>query len=78
MGKNSFSHKSTNDIMMIIGAGGGVIVDAAMKSTNDLMMIAGTARSNGVTITLRGLNMKSTNDLMMIGGAGKGFVRLEG
>lgn len=67
--------KPTNDIMMILRAGGSVSIEAR-KPTNDLMMMARVAAEAGGTLILRDIQ-KPTNDLMMLARAGGKNVILE-
>lgn len=67
--------RSTNDLVRIASAGGGMAIDAGMRQTNDLVRIASAASNHpGTRIFLGGLSMRDTNDLVRIASAGKGAV----
>jgi hypothetical protein len=69
--------KSTSDLMGIVSAKGGIVIDASSKSTSDLMGIASAAASSGATVIFASVGSKSTSDLMGIASAGKGHVILD-
>jgi DNA replication protein len=64
--------KSTDDLVRIAAAGGGLDLRNAGKSTNDLVRIAAAASGNGARIMING--NKSTDDLVRIAAAGGGCV----
>ncbi|MFK5892116.1 MAG: hypothetical protein QM504_02725 [Pseudomonadota bacterium] len=65
--------KSTNDLCVIMRAGGGVSIPCN-KSTNDLCTIARAGASSGATLIVKNAGEKSTNDLCTIGRANPGHV----
>ena len=68
-----------NDIVSIVGAGGGVILDLneIHYTVTDLVSIAGASRSKGAKIILRNLPALKQADLVSIAGAGGGNVIFE-
>ena len=65
---------STDEIVRIVAAGGGIILDTKYKSTDELVRIAASSKPNGAKVILRNLTYKSTDELVRIGAAGKGNV----
>lgn len=74
----SFEHKSTNDLIRIAAAGGGLTLTATHRTTDDLVRIAAAASGKGSRITFTGLSHRTTDDLVRISAACKGCVVLEG
>jgi hypothetical protein len=66
--------KSTEDLIRVALAGGGMELNGGMKSTEDLVRIAIAASNLQAQIIITGANMKSTEDLVRISLAGKGCV----
>ena len=73
----SFQVRSTNDLVRIVAAGGGLVMDAAVRSTNDLVRIAAAGSSKGAPLVFRDMAVRSTDDLVRIAAAGKGCVQFE-
>lgn len=69
--------RSTTDLRMIAGAGGGLVLDAGRYSTTDLRMIAAALVDGGATLRLINAEKKSTTDLRMIAAAKPGQVIFE-
>jgi hypothetical protein len=65
---------TTVDLMSIVSAGGGVILDTKNRTTQELMSIAAASRNNGAKIILTNLAFRTTQELMNIASAGKGNV----
>jgi aspartokinase len=65
--------KMTDQIVQIVAAGGGVIVDSS-KMTEQLIEIAATAARSGALVIVRGAGSKMTDQLVQIAAAGKGRV----
>jgi hypothetical protein len=71
----SFAFRSTEELIRIVNAGGGLVLDAATRSTEDLIRIAHAGSTKGVRLVLVGLATKSTEDLIRIANAGNGCVQ---
>jgi len=73
--------KSTDQLVRIAAAGGGIRLNASSKSTDQLVRIAAamanTTYSNKTTLALYGIDSKSTDQLVRIAAAGKGCVVFE-
>ncbi len=69
--------RTTADLMTIVAAGGGIIIDAKTKTTSDLIEIVSAAVRSGTTVIFTGLGSKTTSDLMGIGSTGKNHVILD-
>lgn len=65
--------KMTDQIIQIVAAGGGVIVDAS-KMTDQLIQIASTASRSGSLVIVKGAGKKMTDQLIQVASAGKGRV----
>jgi hypothetical protein len=74
----NFEHRSTEELVRIVQAGGGLKLTATHRSTDDLVLIAAAAPDWGVPVTLSGLEDRSTDDLVLIAEAGQGSVILKG
>lgn len=64
----------TEQIVQIVAAGGGVIVDGAGKMTEQLVQIASAASRSGALVIVKNANKKMTEQLVQIASAGKGRV----
>ena len=73
----SFKSRSTDDLVRIVSAGGGVQLDAKSRLTDDLIRIAAAAKLSGAHVTFEGMSSRLTDDLVRIGAAGKGHVILK-
>lgn len=65
--------KMTDQIVQIVAAGGGVIVDSS-KMTEQLVEIAAAAARSGALVIVKGADSKMTDQLVQIAAAGKGRV----
>jgi hypothetical protein len=65
---------TTQDLISIVSAGGGIILDTKHKTTQDLISIAAASRNKGSKIVLTNLSIKTTQDLISIASAGNGNV----
>lgn len=72
----SFEHLTTNDLVRIASAGGGLTLSATGRSVNDLVRIASAASSKGAQLTITELKQFLVNDLVRISAAGNGCVVL--
>ena len=70
----SHDHRTTEELMRIAAAGGGLTINGGARTVEDLMRIAAAAGSRGARVTLTGMNSKTTEDLIRIAAAGKGCV----
>jgi hypothetical protein len=66
--------KSPNDLVRILAAGGGMMLDAGSYSPDQLVQFAAAAGGAGCTLILQNSDQKSPNDLVNIGAAGRGRV----
>lgn len=74
----SFKLKTTPELVQIAAAGGGFLLDAALRPTPELVQIAAAASRTGARVTFAGLKLRTTPELVQIAAAGKGCVFLEG
>ena len=65
---------TVNDLKIIAGKGGGMILDAKKFTANDLKIIAGKASGTQAQITLKNPLALSANDLKIIAGKADGCV----
>jgi hypothetical protein len=77
-GAVSFEHRSTEDLIRVVKAGGALKLAATDRSTDDLVRIASAAADWGVSVPFSGLQDRSTDDLVVIADAGQGSVCLKG
>lgn len=70
-----FVYRTTDDLIKIAGAGGGLVLDAATRSTEDLIRIAHAGSAKRVQLVFKGLATRSTEDLIKIAFAGNGCVQ---
>lgn len=68
--------KTTNDIIRIVGVGGGVVIDDRL-TTEDMIRIVSVAKNNDAKVIIKNVSRKTTEDLIRIGAAGKGSVTFE-
>lgn len=69
--------KTTESLIRIVTAGGGLILDCKGKSTESLTRIAEATKSKNSKITLINIGSKSTESLIKIVAAGNGNVVLD-
>lgn len=69
--------RTTDELIQIVAAGGGLILDAAPRPTNDLIQIASAASGNRVPLQFRGMDTRPTSDLIQIAAAARGCVMFE-
>ncbi|MGD0078281.1 MAG: hypothetical protein ABSB91_06615 [Sedimentisphaerales bacterium] len=65
---------TTNDLISIVSAGGGIVLDTKNRTTQELISIAAASRNKGSKVILTNLSFKTTMDLVSIGAAGNGNV----
>ena len=73
----SFMSRSTEDLVLIATAGGGLRFEGKARLTDDLVRIATAAKSGGGQLMLTGMSARLTDDLVRIATAGKGHVIFE-
>jgi len=69
--------RSTDDLVKITSAGGGLILDAEGKSTDELIKIAAAAGASDATLIVKNVGSKTTDELIDIATAGDGGVVFE-
>jgi ABC-type branched-subunit amino acid transport system substrate-binding protein len=69
--------KTTDQLVRIASAGGGMIIDGEAKTTDQLVRIATTAAGSGVQVIIANVNSKTTDQLVRIASAGGGHVILD-
>jgi DNA replication protein len=69
--------RSTDDLVKIVAAGAGLIVDGEAKSTDELIQIATAAGQSEAWVTIRNVAQKNTDELIEIAAAGDGAVTFE-
>lgn len=70
----SFQLRSTDELIRILLAGGGLSLDASMRSTDDLIRMALATKHSGAILTLANLHRRPTDELIRIGLASGGRV----
>jgi hypothetical protein len=73
-GRLMFEMRTTDDIVRIAAAGGGMRLDCSKRTTEDIVRVAAAASMSNARLTLTGLGMRTTDDLVRIAAAGKGSV----
>ena len=68
--------KTTEQIIQIVSAGGGVIIDGS-QPIDELVQIAAAASGSGATVIIKNADEKTTLRLTEIGAAGQGNVILD-
>ena len=66
--------KMTDQIIRIVAAGGGVIVDGDGKMSDQLVRIAAAAKSSGATVIIKNADAKMSDQLVRVAAAGGGNV----
>lgn len=66
--------KMTQQLVSIVGAGGGVTIDGKGKMSDQLAQIASASVATGATVIIKNANSKMTDQLVKIAKAGKGNV----
>jgi DNA replication protein len=69
--------KTTDELVKIVAAGGGLAVEAGRRTTDELVKIAAAARQSGATVVFKNAAVRKTDALMKIAAAGKGKVIFE-
>jgi hypothetical protein len=66
--------KTTDSLVRIAAAGGGMIIDCKGKTTDSLVRIAAATNQKGSKVIVTNLGSKTTDSLVRIGAAGQGNV----
>ena len=69
-----FENREILEIVRIVAAGGGFLLDGSNRSTEELVRIAAASRSKGARLEFAGLQFRPTIDLVRIAAAGGGNV----
>jgi len=69
--------KTTESLVRIAAAGGGLIIDCKSKTTDSLVRIAAATKGKGSKVIMTNLKNKTTDSLVRIGAAGNGNVILD-
>lgn len=69
--------KTVDEIIQIIAAGAGVVVDARGKTKDELVEIVAAARTSGTTVTVTNVSTLTQDELIEIAAAGRGKVMVE-
>lgn len=69
-----FENRELSEIVRIVAAGGGFLMDGSNRSTEDLVRIAAASRSRGARLQIAGLEHRPTLELVRIAAAGSGNV----
>lgn len=72
-----FRMKTTEELVKIATAGGGLVVEAGRRTTDELIGIAAAAKHSGATVIFRNMAVRKTDALIKIAAAGKGKVIFE-
>lgn len=64
--------KTTDQLIKIASAGGGMIIDGKSKTTDQLVKITSTASKSGSKIIITNAGTKTTDQLVKIAVAGNG------
>lgn len=74
----AFQYKTTDELVRIVMAGGGLTIDGSYKSTDELVRLALATNAKGTKLTIINLTYKTTDELVRIAMAGQGNVTLDG
>ncbi len=69
--------RSIDDLVKILLAGGGLVLDAGKMSTDDLLKLADASVESDESVTLRNVSDKSTEELANIATQGEGNIVFE-
>ena len=73
----SLRMKTTDELVKIAAAGGGLVVEAGRRTTEELIKIATAARQSGAIVVFKNMAVRKTDALVKIAAAGKGRVIFE-
>ena len=73
----SFRGRSTEQLVRIAAAGGGMRFSAVGRSTDDLVRIAAAASTGGARLFLSGMSGRPIDDVIKVAAAGRGAVVFE-
>lgn len=66
--------RHVDEVVRIVAAGGGIVMDAQFRQVNELVRIASAAGTSKARVTFTGLDVRTTEELITIAVAGKGCV----
>lgn len=69
--------KTTDQLVRIAFAGGGMVIDASDKTTDQLIRIASASSQSSAKVIIINVNSKTTDQLVRIASAGNGNVVLD-
>jgi hypothetical protein len=69
-----FSMKTTDELVSIVAAGGGLVFDPGRRSTEELIRISTAAKRGGATVVFKNMALRKTDALLKIAAAGRGNV----
>ncbi|NOH19112.1 hypothetical protein [Vibrio cyclitrophicus] len=69
--------KTTDQLVRIASAGGGMYINADNKTTDQIVRIASAASGKGAKIIVTNSSRKTTDQLVRIASAGKGCVMFD-
>jgi hypothetical protein len=69
--------KTPDQLINILAAGGGLILDAATRAPDQLIRMATAAGGSGATLVLRNADYRAADQLVTIAAAGRGRVIFE-
>jgi len=69
--------KTTDQLVRIVSAGGGLIIDGESKITDQLVNIASASSQSNSKIIITNISPKTSDQLVRIESAGKGNVILD-
>jgi len=73
----SLSGKTTDELVKIARAGGGLVLEGGKRTADELAKIAAAAKRSGSTVIFRKTALRKTEALTRIAAAGKGHVIFE-
>jgi hypothetical protein len=70
-------NRTTDDLVRITAAGGGLRIDGATKTVDDLVRIVAAGSGNGARVVIENSSRFTTDQLVRIAAAGKGSALFE-
>jgi hypothetical protein len=72
-----FHLKTTDELVRIAKAGGGLVLEGGRRTTDELAKIAEAAKRSSSLVIFRGVALRKTEALEKIAAAGKGHIIFE-
>lgn len=69
---------TTDNLVRIAAAGGGMRIPTTGRTADDLVRIAAAARTHGARVIFSAVQARTVDDLVRIAAAGRGCVSFEG